>query len=440
MTWRSTVYALVRHPRHAAILMMRSDRVWGPPTSRLTEEVEAGHADQAVEILERRLERKVWTTRPMLLQLDQEAERTVVAFEAHFLDDEEALPSHGRWVDRAQLASLRLREGLRPFLEGYLDALTSGIEPVERPPWCRPGWRDKVVPWIEDAVRPHRLTGLDQVKNWSISCVLRVRTTGAVFYFKTSAPLPLFVNEVAVSRRLAEMFPGWVLDPVAVEEGERWMLTADLGLVDFERGIDDTEAAFRRLARLHVASASQISALLEAGCHDRRLAVLAGQLEPLLTDDRLLGKLDEDDRSLLRSNAGRVDELCGRLAQLDVPPTLVHGDFHMENLGSGSADSAVIFDWSDACVSHPFFDLQSVEWYSPDDRRRLLDGYLEAWKPWVAPSELAEAVALARVVRPFHHAVSYKSIADHLEPQARPELDFAHYFLRSAARALREAS
>ena len=68
---------------------------------------------------------------------------------------------------------------------------------------------------------------------------------------------------------------------------------------------------------------------------------------------------------LHRAWTGRADELLAlgpqdrrveapELAAL--PDTLVHGDFHPGN-AFFDGDRAVIFDWSDACVAHPLFDL-----------------------------------------------------------------------------------
>ena len=47
--------------------------------------------------------------------------------------------------------------------------------------------------------------------------MLRVRTGGPDLYFKVSAPLPLFVEEAAVTAMLAARFPGYVPAPLAVE-------------------------------------------------------------------------------------------------------------------------------------------------------------------------------------------------------------------------------
>ena len=88
------------------------------------------------------------------------------------------------------------------------------------------------------------------------------------------------------------------------------------------------------------------------------------------------------------------------------------------------------FDWTDACIAHPFIDLHSLQWQKDEaTRAALLDAYLGAWEV-ESDERLREAAALARIVTPLHHAVSYQHIVAHLEPVAKPELDATHQFLR----------
>ena len=92
-----------------------------------------------------------------------------------------------------------------------------------------------------------------------------------------------------------------------------------------------------------------------------------------------------------------------------------------------------------AGVAHPFVDLHSLQWERDEATRAvLLDAYLEPWRAAAAEETLREAVALARVVTPLHHAISYSTIAASLEPASRPELDATHEFLREVLARVRE--
>ena len=98
----------------------------------------------------------------------------------------------------------------------------------------------------------------------------------------------------------------------------------------------------------------------------------------------------------------------------------------------------VYFDWTDACISHPFLDLISLQW-EPDETSRavLLNAYLEGWDGEAEPEVLQEAVELAAVVRPLHHAVSYRTIVAGLEESAQDEHS-TDEFLRELLTQMRE--
>jgi Ser/Thr protein kinase RdoA (MazF antagonist) len=131
-----------------------------------------------------------------------------------------------------------------------------------------------------------------------------------------------------------------------------------------------------------------------------------------------------------------MKELCRRLAGFRLPSTLVHGDLHMLNVARLDG-RLVYFDWSDACIAHPFIDLLSLEWEKDEaSRMALLDVYLEAWHGVETTERLREAADLATVVIPLHHAVSYQHIVAGLEPAAKPELDATAGFLRRVLRAM----
>jgi Ser/Thr protein kinase RdoA (MazF antagonist) len=149
--------------------------------------------------------------------------------------------------------------------------------------------------------------------------------------------------------------------------------------------------------------------------------------------------LTPEERADLTRLAPVLKESIRRLGGFGLPPTLVHGDLHPGNVAHLDGD-LVFFDWTDACVSHPFIDLHSLRWERDESvRAQLLEAYMEPWEVVATPESRREAAALAAVVTPLHHAVSYQYIVAALEPSAKPELDATHSFLREAlmqARAL----
>jgi hypothetical protein len=111
--------------------------------------------------------------------------------------------------------------------------------------------------------------------------------------------------------------------------------------------------------QLQLASADQVDELLTDGCTDRRLPKLVEQIEPLLTDQVVWTLIDVEQQQRLLAAAPRLVELCTRMAEYKVPPTLVHGDLDMPNIAR-RGEHFVFFDWSDACIAHPFVDTITI--------------------------------------------------------------------------------
>ena len=428
------LYGALRHPARPSILVLRSDREWRLPRV-VADDVWIAQADAIVDAFERRLGTRPWLLRQLRFGEDE------AVLELELSDLEWSAPAHGRWVGRDELDALRLRdEGQRGLLAAYLDSLARDDAPDERSPWSRAGWVDEVRVWLERELGRlgRSLVAVEQVKQWSISSVLRVRTDGPDVYFKVSAPLPLFVEEGRVTAMLASRFPGYVPEPLAVDEERGWLLLPAFDeLVGWKAPLDVRCDVLARFAQLQQLSAEHADELIAAGCLDRRLGVLEQQLEPLVTHPEAVARLQLDEVEELRLQLPAFREACRRLAGYALPPTLVHGDLHIGNVARHDGE-LVYFDWTDACIAHPFIDLLSLQWEQDETRRAaLLDAYLGSWEGVESPERLAEAASLAAVVIPLHHAVSYQQIVAGLEPAAKPELDATHGFLREALAQVR---
>lgn len=413
---------------------MRSDRSWRLPHVLVRDRVWGANAKVIVPAFERRLATRLWLLRVLHEAEDATARRLAAIFELELLDPDWPAPAHGRWVGRAELAQLPLKdEEQRPILDAYLDALERAEIPEQRPAWVQPGWLPEVREWIEREVAAlgRSVVGLEQVKHWSISSVLRIETDGPDLYFKVPARLPLFVDEASVTARLAARFPEHIPVPVAVEPERGWLLLPDFGeLFGWDAALDVRQESLRRFADLQRRAAELADELLADGCLDRRLDVLELQTEPLVNDPEAVARLTAEEAAELRRLAPWLKEACRRLADIGPPSTLVHGDLHMLNTARLEGE-LVYFDWTDACIAHPFIDLLCLSWEKDEAvRAALLDAYLEPWQGVETAERLHEAVALATVVIPLHHAVSYQHIVAGLEPAAKPELDATHDFLR----------
>jgi len=431
---RSHLFAALRHPHEPRLLLLRSDREWRLPHVLVKDAVWGANAKVIVPAFERRLGTRLW----LLRQINEAS-----IFELVLLVPGGEAPANGRWIGRNGLQALRLKdEEHRPSLAGYLDALERDEVPEQRPVWARPGWLPGVREWIaQEAARlGHTVVGIEQVKHWSISSVLRIETSGPDLYFKVATRLPLFVDEARVTARLAERFPDHIPAPLSIEPAQSWLLLAPFDeLFAFAAPLSIRQESLRRFAGLQRRTSELVGELLADGCLDRRLDVLAAQIDPLVNDPEAVARLTPEEVGELRRLAPELKELCRRLASFGLPSTLVHGDLHMLNVARVDGQ-LMYFDWSDACVAHPFIDLLSLEWEKDElTRTAMLDAYLEAWQGVETAERLQEAASLAAVVIPLHHAVSYQHIVAGLEPAAKPELDATAGFLRRVLSAAKSA-
>ena len=111
--------------------------------------------------------------------------------------------------------------------------------------------------------------------------------------------------------------------------------------------------------------------------------------------------LSADEEAALKAALPRILSCCEELAGYAVPPSIVHGDLHMGNVARGPAGYR-FFDWTDACVAHPFFDLATIRRGTDDAgddggddlRDRLRAAYLPAWASFEPPERLEGAFRL----------------------------------------------
>lgn len=326
-------------------------------------------------------------------------------------------PRAGSWWDEEAASTAATDEGDRAALRRWFTEAREG-RPGALRPWEYPGWFASASAWIEASL-PGVLS-VTQYATWSVSSVLRVQTEAGRYYFK-AAP-PHFRHEAAVTKALAEWFPSTIPLPVAIDAERGWFLTEDFGdqLVGDEgelyaEGIIDTLVGIQR------ASAVSLGSLLRSGCLDRRPPMLRQHVEELAAggSDWLQGPTGRR----LREALPRFRELCEQVAGSSVPDTLVHGDFHGDNVAERDG-RYLIFDWTDACIAHPFFDtaiiLREVDRSGdPALGRRWRERYLEAWRDVVDPEDAADLLELTEPLGAMHQAISYRWLLDSMDPGER---------------------
>src|SRR5262245_28768422 len=118
---------------------------------------------------------------------DTRPRRHLYVLEAHGV---EFAPPRGDWVTLADLSAAgRITPGMlgpdesmvRAALEPWLRRSAAPREGAAAPDWCRPGWRDQALAWVAGELALRGLPpvrGIEQVKLWEFSQLLRLSTDG----------------------------------------------------------------------------------------------------------------------------------------------------------------------------------------------------------------------------------------------------------------------
>ncbi len=322
------------------------------------------------------------------------------------------------------------------------------------PPWSMPGWLSEATEWIthELAKQGIRVTGaIEQphVRQWSI--VLPVPTTAGTVYFKASAPV--LAREPALVQLIAPWRPDLILPLLAVDLTRGWMLLPDGGerlrtIIQADRdrahhlSFDDALEHWRKLlplyAQLQIESAHHVDALLAAGALDRRLAILPELYDNLISDAALLrvdlpNGITSDEHAAVHRLAPHVVEMCEELAAFSVPEAVDHSDLHDGNILYRDGQYR-IFDWGDACVTHPFCSLnvilagiENTLGLEPDAAQvqELVDVYLEQWTQFESKDNLRRVLEPARRVGMINRALTWRRVLSTAGEDVRTEYAMA---------------
>jgi hypothetical protein len=293
--------------------------------------------------------------------------------------------------------------------------------------WQTDQWKKEVYAWVETQLNPlgAQLAGSGEsvhLRAWST--VIRFPTNAGYFYFKAGSANQHF--EAGIMKELTRAGGHLVLNPVAVNEKEGWLLLPEGGqrLREFHAGqpvSSDWVALLSRYAQFQIEIAPQAQKLIEAGVPNRMLASLPTEMADLLASSTLtqvanLGGLTKNELQQLRFSKSNFETLVEDLANIGIPASIEHGDLHDGNVFYDGKNFR-IFDWGDASLSHPFISLivplrvlGNYLSFEPETHPQLewaRSAYLSAWQPLFSLEKIQEAWPLALQVGYIQRAMTW---------------------------------
>ena len=287
--------------------------------------------------------------------------------------------------------------------------------------WQQSDWLLPANKWVSEQLALLSIDTsqkLQEVSGWALGQVYKQTCSQGDFYFKATALLPLFSNEAQVNKKLAKLFVNKVPEVVAINADKQWMLTTDFG-----GGLPENadkkhwQLAFGEFAKLQIAAIEHTETIKQHGCLSRHANYTLVQLTEYFSDTEIVNHLPEQVTSARVQILAEVEQSIIALEQLAIPNTLVHGDLHIENIASTN-NGYLFFDWSDACIAHPFVDGTYIyRMDESEDKQAIIDAYLTPWREMFAKDIVDKAWQLAEIVCYAHQAVTYASMIKHMSVQ-----------------------
>jgi hypothetical protein len=420
----SDISVLVAHAREPLLLVVDGPGPgWALPSTTTVEDPEGEELVDAVEAL---LGQPVVLLRMTEWGEVDESRPTLRIVELEPIDD--SPPPGLRWTPWRELDPSAGRPAeAGPVFASWLDRRTRAPDPRDTP-WSRPGWFGRASAWMTErltdlgrpATTPPRLYYL-----WALSAILRAEVEGGRYFMKACPRL--LRHEGVLTRHLATRVPKLVPTVVALEPAEGWMLMEDLGgRILGDEPVGRWGDALKVFADIQRAWSGHTDELIEAGAHELRLGHLADAVPAMTEAPFAAPYLSAEDVARWRAATPALVAACRRLDELGPPPTLTHGDLHPWNIVVRDGGH-VVFDWTEATISHPFTDLLTcvVRTTEVEARRAMRDAYLSRWADVLLGPELAEAGDLALVVGGLAQVDMYLTELPELHPADLGGLDGA---------------
>jgi hypothetical protein len=294
-------------------------------------------------------------------------------------------------------------------------------------------WRAEADQWIATSLHDAGLGAVgapeqERVRPWSTHRV--VPTSAGRVWFKGNCPEQSF--EPGLQRLLAQLAPGRVESPIAVDDSRGWMLTWDRGdtmAESRELSLADWCALVQEAGDLQRRSAGTQEQLLATGVPDCSPATVPGRFDALLERYAALGvqhasHLTTEQLTQFRAVRPAVEDAAAALAECRLPSAVNHGDLHPGNVLS-VAGGRRLFDFGDAqWAAAP--EILGPVWAWLTRRtahpwQTVFAAYAEVWGDLVTCSEFDRLVTAAMTTLPVNRSQTWWSATRHTTAEEQAE-------------------
>jgi len=298
--------------------------------------------------------------------------------------------------------------------------------PAQRPDWFRHGWLDEADAWIDECVADaglRRAGPIVPARLWSLSAVLSTPVEGVngetSVWFK--ATCDWFRAEASITGVVATFAGAHVPTLITIDHERAWMLMEQLSGPDLYGRTEFAPMAATAIADIQIRAVDHVPSLVAAGCPDRTLQPTIEEFRRLVHDSVELDLLTPDERATAIEMEPWVAERTGELFDSGLPFTVTHGDCHLGNVAV-DGNHVVVYDWTDACVSHPFIDgVHLVRSAGDDHHDAIKAAYTAPWRESYG-ADIDRAWDLAKFGDRVFQAISYEAIYRAQEKSSRWEM------------------
>ena len=234
------------------------------------------------------------------------------------------------------------------------------------------GWIEDAIAWVESVTgrKVQSNTGVEQFNGGRGFALLRVRVEdGREFWLKaTGEP---HMHELATTALLSELAGDYLPEIIASKpEWNAWLMSAASAVIgtlptDPVELFSLLERVVVAMAELQARTVGHAQDLRRVGAFDQSAAVLAAHSHQMFDyleeamDKQTSTRVPVIPRTRLAEIRNIFDQTCGRMGELNLPETVIHGDLSTGNLVMRGQECRFI-DWSEAYVGNPLITLQHI--------------------------------------------------------------------------------